>query len=775
MQKELHNDQINLDKLYKTIKSYKWLILIITLITTFLMGVFLYFTPSIYTSSTIMEIKSNHKSTSPNDLLLSSLSLGSSGQIDKEIEILKTFSINEQALKKINLQVNYYKDDNYKEIEIYKNLPISISNIELYESDLIGMKFSLIPNMNTFKLKIETSLRTKISNIIFSRPSISIDEEKSYSYGKEIKNSLFKFTVKKNFAFTNTIHFKLQGTNRQVYDSIINKNLNIRQLNANAPLVEISYQDTIPSRASAYIESLSESFIEQSILSKNEQNNKILMFIDKQLKNIKGTLDTSETKLENYKISNQIIEPTMQAKTYIQKLSDIEIELSENLLKQKLTENLIIFTRHNENLDAIAPSLMELNDRPTIQLITTLQTLQLQQDELESEYTDQFPKLITVKKQINNIKRKILLNIRNLKATISRKSVLLKDKKKTYEKKIKSLPTKEKKLVNIQRDYQVSSNMYNYLLQKKTENELIIVATLSDYKVIDHAHASVEPIKPKRTIMILIAPILGLFFGIIVAIILRGLDNKITNREDFESLTNLPIYGIIPNINKKNLKLEVCENPNSPFTESYRSLRTHIQANKPNNQANIVLVTSTIASEGKTTLTSNLACIFQMAGYKSIVINLDLRKPTLHNYFNLKNDKGMSSYLSGKETIQDIIFATKYTDLHVITSGPIPENPSELLLSNRLTELLDILKTRYDYIFIDSAPVGLVSDSVQLMQLANTNIVVFRENFAETSFVESLERIIEKNNIKNIGLVLNRSNSKNDMNAYGYGYGYGYQ
>ena len=160
-----------------------------------------------------------------------------------------------------------------------------------------------------------------------------------------------------------------------------------------------------------------------------------------------------------------------------------------------------------------------------------------------------------------------------------------------------------------------------------------------------------------------------------------------------------------------------------------------------------------------------------MANYKCIVLSLDLRKPTLHTYFNLKNEIGMSTYLNGEDSVQDIIFATKYTNLHMITSGPIPHNPSELILSNRLTELLELLKPRYDYIFLDTAPIGLVSDSTHLMKLSDQNLIVLRENYAEKSFLSSLEDIIEKNKLKNIGLVLNRSKSKEK--SYGYGYGYG--
>jgi len=774
MQKQINNDQINLDKLFKTIVNYKWLILLTTLITTLMMALFLYFSTSIYTSNSILEIKSKNKNNSPDNFLLNSLSGGTS-QIDKEIEILKTFLINKQALEKINFQVSYYKDENFKKVELYENSPISIDNIEIFNNDIVNKQFIIIPkDENTFTLRLEHSVLDKLLNLLSLKTVVKIDETLLYPYGKEIKNNFFKFTVNKKSINNGEISFTLHGDYRQVYDEIISKSLTIHQLNAKAPLIEISFQDSIPSRGSQYVEELSKSFIQQSITTKNEQNNKILKFIDKQLKNTKGTLNISEEKLENYKINNQVIDPGTQAKTYIKKFSDIEIELSENLLQQKLIENLIDFINHNDNLDAIAPSLMELNDQPTVKLISILQTLQFEKEELETEYTSKFPKLIIVKKKINSLRKKIISNIENLRETIVKKRSLLKNKKTIYENKIKNLPTKEKNLVNIQRDYQVSSNMYNYLLEKKTENELIIVATLSDYKIIDHAHASTDPIKPKGTLMLIIAPILGLFFGIILAVILKSTNNKILNKEELEALTDLPLLGIIPLHKNKKVKVEVYADPNSEFTESYRSLRSHLPSKKEDGRANIILATSTVENEGKTTLIANLAAVCQMAGYKSIILNLDLRKPTLHEYFDLKNEKGMSSYLSGKESIQNIIFSTKYPDLHVITSGPIPSNPSELILSNKFNMLLDILKTRYDYIFIDSAPVGLVSDTIHLMKFTDLNIIIFKENHAEAPYVDAIHSIIKKSNIKNVGIVLNQSTSKNKSNGYGYGYGYGY-
>ena len=320
--------------------------------------------------------------------------------------------------------------------------------------------------------------------------------------------------------------------------------------------------------------------------------------------------------------------------------------------------------------------------------------------------------------------------------------------------------------------------MYDYLLKKKTENELLVVSTLSDYKIIDSAHTSSTPVKPKRALLMISAPLMGLLFGVVLAIILKSFNNKISSKEELEELTDLPLLGIIPlhkNKDKKaKRKLEVYNDSNSEFTESYRSLRMNLPTKKEDGTANIILVTSTIESEGKTTLISNLASVFQMAEYKSIVLNLDLRKPTLHEYFDLDNEKGMSTYLSGHDSIQDIIFSTKYPDLHVITSGPIPKNPSELILSRRFNTLLDILKTRYDYIFIDSAPVGLVSDTIHLMKFTDMNIVIFKENHAETSFVDAIHGIIKKSEIKNVGIVLNQSKSKSKSKNKSYGYGYSY-
>jgi len=770
MSNKIDTAEFNLEKLYLTLSNYKWLIITLMFISTILMFSNLYFKPSIYLSNSILEIKSKPKPKMPSDILLSALSFGSSGKVEKEIEILKTFLVNEKTIEELNLDVRYFKVKNYKNIELYKSAPIKIKDIIIKNKYVVGKEITLYPHGEYFTLSIKNSIKDSL--LRFFLPSyISIDENQKYFYNQKIKNNFFELTVHKNKKVNKITKFILCGSSRRIYNDNIQKNLKIQQLNPDAPLIKISFEDNIPKRANDYINLLLQNFINISLETKNEQNNKILSFINGQLKKIKTMLQKSEQKLETYKKENKIIEPTIQAQKYIEKLSSLEIQLSENNLKKKLISNLLIFTKKNQNLDAIAPSLMELKDNPTLQLITTLQNLQIKEANLQTELTNEHPQLITIRKQMYHIRNKILYNLKNLKSLIIEKNSSLKNEKIKYESKIAMLPKKEKNIVNINRDYQVSATMYNYLLEKKTESELLIVSTLSDYKVIDKAYTARKPIKPKKALLMVVAPLIGLLLGIILSTILQALNTKISSQNELEALTDLPILGLIPEINKHHIQIEVYNDPHSRFTESYRSLRSNLPSKTSNEDAKIILVTSTIEKEGKTTVTSNLASIFQMAGYKSIILSLDLRKPTLHNYFDLSNERGMSSYLAGKDTIQDIIFATKYTDLHVITSGPIPNNPSELILSNKLTELLDLLKTRYDYIFIDSAPIGLVSDNIHLMKLADQNLVIIRENYAEESFLSSLDRIIEKNQLNNIGLILNRSKSK--AKSYGYGYGYG--
>lgn len=775
-EQEPNQTDIDLGELFRTLFHYKWSILLVSFFILLMSAFFLYFKTPIYSSSAIIEVKPDAKeSMQADDFLESAFPTLSNEKVDKDIEILKTFHINNHALNKVNFQVQYFVDKGFKKVEIYDNVPIEVKNMTIFDNLAVGTMIKLTPVENGYLLQPQNSFKRKLMHSLFGKKTIALDDQKIHTYGSSLKTDYFELTIEKKSPIDQPLYFLIKGDNRQIHQTMSkNQNLQITQINPDAPLIRVTYHDTISERANIYVNALIESFILQSVAEKSKKTDRILDFINKQLGDMKKKLDTSEEILEKYRIENQAINPTLQAETYIGELSNIEIELSKNRLKEKLIENLLQFTKKNKELDAIAPSLMQLDDTPTLDLITRLQEAQIKKEGLQAEYSNKHPGLIAVRKQIRHINKKIILNIQNLKSSISDRNTNLENLKKSYEKNLESLPTQERTLINLKRDYEVSSETYNYLLKKKSQNQMAKVAILSDYRIIDRAYNDGKPIGPKSSFVLLAALIFGVIFGVLQALFRNFLNNKIQTKKDVENLTTLPIYGVLPVLNQKVLKLEVFKDPRSPFSEAYRSLRTNLQFSRKENQANVVLVTSTTSGEGKSTTVANLGAIFQMANIKTVVINLDLRKPTLHYYYNVKNNAGMSTYLSGKNTIEDIIQSTEFKNLDIITSGPIPPNPSELILTNKLDELMNRLKEEYDYIFIDSAPMGLVSDTMHLMQYSDISLIVFRENYAKKSYVTDLNSLVKKHDLKNIGLVINSVDISSGSYGYGYGYGYGH-
>jgi capsular exopolysaccharide synthesis family protein len=766
------SNELHVQDITGILKKYKWSIFLSTILAGLLSYAYLYFTPSMYNSYAIIKVKPNVK-TQSGELINNTISTTKSKEVTEEISLLQTYKINNQALSEINLNVQYFIDEDYKTVEIYKDLPIEITNINILDPKVMGKKLTLTPQGNGYTLNYHHSYKEKIKNNLFGSELFTLEQSGKLSYGKEINNKYLQLTINKLDKIEKPIHFVINGDKRQVFENIIKDRLEITQLQKDTSLIKINYQDSIADRAQRYVDALSRSFVEYSIDSKNKQLNRTSDFIIEELTNIKKELKESEEQLEQYQVTKSFIQPTAQATLYIQQLSDIEIQQSENKLKKKLINNLINFVNSNSNLDAIAPSLSKLNDQSTLGLITKLQDNQLIEEELATEYTSEYPKLQSVRRQIESIRTKIAHNLESLSKNIDYENSSLTQRKQNYERKMNVLPSKERQLINIKRNYEVKSRMYEYLLKKKAESNIIQLATFSDYQIIDHAYNSYEPINKKRSIIFLLSLLLGAILGSVLALIRSQKNTTIESKEDIEKLTSLPIYGTIPFTKQKSYQLEVRDQGKSPFAESFRTLRTNLQFSKKENSATTILVTSTVAGEGKTTTVANLVTMLDMARYKTVVINLDLRKPTLHKFFSVDNSIGVSTYLNGNHSLKEIIRATEFANLDIITSGPITENPSELILSKKLPELIETLRGMYDYIIIDSAPIGIVTDTKTIMKYTDLNLIIIRENYAKKEFISTLENMIEKYEFKNVGLIVNAS--KEQAGEYGYGYSYEYK
>lgn len=754
-----------------TLKRYKKSILFIILLTFLLTTYFIYFKQNLYRSTALIEVTTTENTSVPGDFLGSAFSDMGSEKVDKEMEIIKTFYTNNMAIDRIDFHTRQFIDSGFKKLELYKNVPIEIINLKIFDDKITTKQIKIDIKENGFYMSINQSIKTSILNMLFNKETITLNNNTLYKFDEEIKNKYFQGTIKKKNDLHKTIYLNLNTDNRSMYN-LITQNLTVAQINPQAPIIKISYDDTIPMRADDYANALIDSFISQSIAEKSTKNDRIIDFINKELIKIKIKLTESEEKLEHYRIKYKAIDPTLQAQNYITELSNVEIQLSQNKLNKILIDNLMSNIKKNQDIDSMAPLLMQLDDKSTLDLITKLQDFQIQEQIIKSQFSSRHPDYLAIKKQIKLVKKKIKLSVKNLKVSVAQNDASLTKLKQAYENNLESLPTQERILLSLKRDHTVSSETYEYLLRKKSENEMIKVGVLSDYRIIDSAYNNGKPIGITPILKIFIGLILGLILGIAQVLIRNFVNDTIKAKEDITNLTNIPIYGTIPFLNQKEIKLEVLKDPKSPFAESYRSLRTNLQFSSKENACTTILISSTIMSEGKSTTSANLGAIFQMANYKSIIINMDLRKPTLHTYFNVQNNLGMSTYLSGKNTINEIIHTTIYPNLDIIPSGPIPPNPSELILSNKMDELIDSLKDIYDYIIIDSAPLGLVTDTMHLMQYTDINLIVVREGYSRKVFITDLNNLIRKHDLKQIGIVINSVDM--DAGTYGYGYGYGY-
>jgi capsular exopolysaccharide synthesis family protein len=756
------------------LNQYKWSIIFLTMLSAMGTYAYTYFKPSLYESYAIIKVKPSLISNKSEDIINNTVSTKTVRDVTEEISLLKTFKINEKAIDKIHFDVRYFIEEKYRKVEIYENKPIKIDDIKITDKDIIGKRLTIIPKKNGYFITYIPSYREKIEYKLFQKQFfIFKNSNQLFEYNQFIKTAYFSMKVNKNSSFNKPIHFSIQGDKRDIFENIIKQQLTVMQLEKDTSLIKISYQDNISDRAKIYVKSLTDNFIQHSINNKNKQNIKTLTFIRKELYNIKKELKDSEQRLEAYQVSKTIINPSMQGSLFIKKLSNIEVKIAENDLKTKLVLNLITFVRNNHNLDAIAPSISKLDDSNTLKLIETLQSHQLKEEAFILEYTDKHPKLKSLRRQMQKIREKIEFNLKSLRRDIEYQNINLLKRQNSYEKDLKSLPSQERHLINIKRNYEVKSRMYEYLLRKEAESKIVQFATFSDYQIIDNAYTSTLPIKNKGSILILISVIFGSIFSSILSIIRYHFNKNIQSQQDIKKLTTLPIYGTIPFLKQKKYKLKVHTDPRSPFSEGFRTLRTNLQFMRKDDLAMTILVTSTVASEGKTTISTNLAKILEMAHYKVVLINLDIRKPTLHKFFSIENTVGISGYLDGQYSAEEIILKTEFGTLDVITSGPIPENPSELILSKRLPTLFAKLKKQYDYIIIDTAPIGIVTDTKSLMNHTDLNLILFKEDFAKKEFIPTIEQMIGQYQFKNIGLILNASKIKGG--EYGYGYSYEYK
>jgi capsular exopolysaccharide synthesis family protein len=739
-----------------------------------LVAAFLYirYTPPLYKASAVIQIK---KENNP-DILLDLTKKNEEINVNQIIELIRSPEFLKRVINKLPLDVSYFAKGTFLEFEMYKSSPFEV-------------EFS-IKNPQFWGIPIYVFFPDDHAKITYKLNGEEIEKDIPLNQWSDVGGLLLKVTVKDFKA----IKEQLQQLKKDAYFIVINNeqellnklmsNLNVFLLNAEANTIQISCTDRNAQKVADLVKTISEEFIVFDLEMKIESSKKIVEFLDQQTKILYKTIDSLEERLiqYNYKLSstpddeNQTL---LYNKQYEEIITSLNKEIEDIELKIMNLNNFIKFVKSNPNISSFELiSFIPETDNLVLNIVSKIQNLEEQKEQLLASKTANSFQIKTLENQIDKHKKTLIQILNN---TLQR----LEDKKKLYLSKIEEY--KSKKLFNkstlsdldylkLKRLYDINIGYYNKLLEKKAEYLINQAGSVSQNIILQNALIPTEPITISRETVLFIFIVLSILMSIITIIIRYLLYNEITSVEDIKIYTDAKILGIIP-LYKSNIqisKLLVDVKPNSIFTESFRACRASIEFLQKEKNQNIIAISSTVSGEGKTFFAINLAGVFAMQNKKVLLIDSDLRRPRIHLSFNVDNSKGLSAVLVDKIKIEDCIKKTKMDGLYIVTAGVVPPNPSELLNSKKYEELLFSLSELYDYIIIDTPPLGFVSDALSAFKIAHFPVYILKSHFSKRTFLYNINHLIDEKKINNLLVVVNGFDFEKSKYSYQYAYSYNY-
>ena len=488
---------------------------------------------------------------------------------------------------------------------------------------------------------------------------------------------------------------------------------------------------------------------------------------------MRDSLSLIERQIQEYKNKNQITDLSLKAQTIYTNIVSVETELAKSKSLRNYYNYLENYIHRENELESISvPTSFGVNDISLNLLIAQLVEIQIKKNILVDGGQINNPAIA----QYNRKTKQLLLNLKEaISTTKSANNLVIKDFKNrinSMESSLGDIPEVERKLLSIERLQAISENIYIFLLKKRAEAKITASANLPDTKVLEPAMYFLKsPVTPDKANNYTIALLLGLFLPLLLLLLKEIINDKLITRIDLEKTTKIPILGMIGK-NYSGYSLLSKQSPKSAVYEGFRALRSNLNFLNPNDDKKVYLVTSSVSGEGKTYIAMNMAIVFARSGKKTLVIGADLRRPKLYSEFDLENTIGISNHILGDKTLNEIILPSEIENLDILVSGPLPNNPSDALVKDKFSIMMLELKKVYDVIILDTPPLGLVADALTLIEYADTNIYVVRQEYTKKGLLSYIDDMNVKDRLGDLHIVFN--DVKEGSGAYGYGYGYGY-
>ena len=683
--------------------------------------------------------------------------------IEDELGIVKSFPVVFEAIKQLNLSVSYYIGDGLINAEIYNDSPFAVS-FDPNSNLPVDVEFE-IKNLTTENFTIEAFAEGEIYFYNFLNDTITgftnkIRISQKCNVGQEVKigNGHFKILLNPNFKSDKyagqKFVFKFNNLKKMTYH--YQAYLIVERISAESSLVMLSFKAGNPKLVTDFLNTLSRVFLNRNLDKKNKIADKTIAFIDRQITGIADTLGLTADQLKDFRVRNDVMDINYMSQSLYQQMVTLKTQKDELMVASKYYDYIKEYFENNKDLtDLLAPSAMGVEDLQLQSLITQLTDKnKLRSFQLDSKSPNN-PTIPVLNAEINNLKTLILENIEYIVATSNITINDINNRIAQLNSQVKNLPGIEKELTNIEREFHVNDAIYTYLLSTRAEAEVARASNSPDYEVVDPAKlSSSKMVAPKMNMIYLSSFFLGIMAPVGIIMLISFFKNSIDDKHELEKISHFPIIGTIARNEKKSL-LPMLDYPKSLISESFRSARTSMQFFQKGKPKQRILVTSSMSGDGKSFIAMNLGASYSNYGKRTLLLEFDLRNPKLDEYFGLQKTKGLSSYLINDARLEDIILKTSIKNLDIICAGEIPPNPLELIASENTRNLIEILQNIYDFIIIDTPPIGVVTDSYLLMEFSDANLFVVRLNYTNKRFFTSLIKDIEQKEIPNIGIIVN--------------------
>ncbi|MEY8724391.1 polysaccharide biosynthesis tyrosine autokinase [Bacteroides xylanisolvens] len=770
---ELDEEKVNYQELlFKYIIHWPWFI---ASVLACLVGawVYLHFQTPVYQVSASIMIKDDKKGGSAGSADLENLGLGgmitSTQSIDNEIEVLRSKTILKEVVNNLELYITYYDEDEFPKKELYKTSPI-IVNLTAQEADNLpdvaiidmkltqegGLDVNLKVGLNEYNKhfeKLPAVLPTDVGTFGFAlKDSLSNGRMEGQNIVRNISAMVSRpFGVAKGYQWA----------------------INIEPTSKTTSVAVVSLMNTNIQRGQDFINKLIEMYNRNTNNDKNEVAEKTKEFINERIKIINEELGSTEDKLEAFKRNAGLTNIGSDAQLAVEGNAEYERKRVENGTQINLIRDLTKYISNPSNEYEVLPANIGLSDNGLTTQIDRYNELIFERKRLLRTSTENNPMIVNLDTSIRAMKANVkaaidgtLQGLLIVKADLDREAS-------RFSRRISDAPGQERQYVSIARQQEIKAGLYLMLLQKREENAITLAATANNAKIIDEPAAEGGPVspKPKMIYMVALAVGLGLPVGFIF---LLGLTKfKIEGRGDVEKLTRLPIVGDVPLTDEKTGSITVFENQNTLMSETFRNVRTNLQFMLESSQK-VILVTSTVSGEGKSFISANLAISLSLLGKKVVIVGLDIRKPGLNKIFNIpRKEMGITQYLSNPEkNLMDFVQSSDVSkNLYIIPGGTVPPNPTELLARDGLDKAIAILRKEFDYVILDTAPVGMVTDTLLIGRIADLSVYVCRADYTRKAEFTLINELADNNKLPNLCTVINGLDLQ--KKKYGYYYGYG--